>query len=129
MVRKNELRETSDLTKELSSFLKDELEKKNKTAQDIADALERSYTYAYLRVQGLKSFTLDELDEVAKVLEIKSVYELIAAVREYTYTQLKNSYTEPKTSNIYEDFFDSLDLAANEDINKNLERDLDDFGA
>ena len=134
MERKDINRKTGALTKELSAFLQDELEKRGKTAQDIAKALNRSYTYAYVRVQGTKSFTLDELEIVAHILGVKTVYELIAAVREYTYAQLKDAYTEFVPTITAENlpksiYAEVLDLAASEDSNKQTEREYDDFGA
>ena len=87
---------TSETSKEISAYIRKELTARNKTAQDVAEAMNRSYTFAY---QGIKSFTIDELDNIATLIGINSVYELIAASREYAYQQLRGISTWSEITN------------------------------
>lgn len=90
---------TSETSKENSAYIRKELTARNKTAQDVAEAMNRSYAFAYVRVQGIKSFTIDELDNIATLIGINSVYELIAASREYAYQQLRGISTWSEITN------------------------------
>lgn len=91
MVRKEQLASTGTVTKEISAYVSNKLESNGQTAQDVANVLNRSYNYAYLRVQGLKSFTIDELEKIAYMLGCHSVFELISAVREQMIERLMNN--------------------------------------
>ena len=116
MVRNEQLEPTSDATKIIAQFVKEQITQQGHTVEEVAKKLGRAKSYASIRLSGLKPFSIDDLATIATMLGYTSMFTLIS--------DANNNHTPIKI-----DFFDSLDLAANEDINKNLERELDDFGA
>lgn len=106
-----------DINEETARFINYELEKREYSIRDVSKWLNRSYSYAYARLRGDDSFTLGDIETIASRLGYASIFVFIRAQEEHIYGKSRRkAYTE-------------LDLAANEDINKNLERELDDFGA
>lgn len=80
MVRYGELPETTQTTKDISAYLINYLDNNRLTAQDVANLLDRSQSYAYLRVHGKKSFTIDDIQIIANWLGFLSVRDFINAV-------------------------------------------------
>ncbi|MFH6891569.1 hypothetical protein ACHEUQ_03195 [Alloscardovia omnicolens] len=119
MVRKDELPETTETTEIISKYIHDELQSQQITYDDVAEQLKRAKSYVGLRISGLKAWNLDELDILASMLKLDSAFQLVNNARAYNQMSKNREYT----------YSEDFDLAANEDINKESERELDDFGA
>lgn len=116
MVRNEQLEPASEAAKAIARFIKEKITQKGYTVEEVAKKLGRAKSYASIRLSGLKTFSIDDLDKIAKMLGYASTFTLIAEAHEYS---LGTPTAIPEEWN----------LAASEDANKQAEREYDDFGA
>ncbi len=121
MVRKEDLPETTEATTIIATYVHDALQSKQITYDDIAKRLKRARSYVGLRVSGLKPWNLDELDILADMFGLDSAFQLVNNARVFSQAAKRKAQ-----QHIY---FSDLTFAANEDPNKRIEREYDDFGA
>lgn len=76
MVRMSELHEQSELIQKLALFIRRKTEEKSLSSKDVGDWIKHSQSYAYIRLQGKASFTIDDLDALAPALGYKDIFAL-----------------------------------------------------
>ena len=82
MVRNEELPDTGQATKQLALSVRQALEAKSVTQEEVGRIIGRAQSYASLRIKGLKPWTIDELDELAPILGYSDVFALVNAMRQ-----------------------------------------------
>ena len=81
MVRNEELPDTGHATKQLALSVRQALEAKGVTQEEVGRIIGRAQSYASLRIKGLKPWTIDELDKLAPILGYNDVFALVNAMR------------------------------------------------
>lgn len=82
MVRNEELPDTGHATKQLALSVRQALEAKSVTQEEVGRIIGRAQSYASLRIKGLKPWTIDELDKLAPILGYSDVFALVNAMRQ-----------------------------------------------
>lgn len=82
MVRNEELPDTGQATKQLALSVRQALEAKSVTQEEVGRIIGRAQSYASLRIKGLKPWTIDELDKLAPILGYSDVFALVNAMRQ-----------------------------------------------
>ena len=82
MVRNEELPDTGHATKQLALSVRQALEAKSVTQEEVGKIIGRAQSYASLRIKGLKPWTVDELDKLAPILGYNDVFALVNAMRQ-----------------------------------------------
>lgn len=82
MVRNEELPDTGHATKQLALSVRQALEAKGVTQEEVGRIIGRAQSYASLRIKGLKPWTIDELDKLAPILGYNDVFALVNAMRQ-----------------------------------------------
>ncbi len=82
MVRNEELPDTGHATKQLALSVRQALEAKSVTQEEVGRIIGRAQSYASLRIKGLKPWTIDELDKLAPILGYNDVFALVNAMRQ-----------------------------------------------
>ena len=82
MVRNEELPDTGHATKQLALSIRQALEAKSVTQEEVGRIIGRAQSYASLRIKGLKPWTIDELDKLAPILGYNDVFALVNAMRQ-----------------------------------------------
>ena len=80
MVRNEELPDTGHATKQLALSIRQALEAKSVTQEEVGRIIGRAQSYASLRIKGLKPWTIDELDKLATILGYSDVFALVNAI-------------------------------------------------
>ena len=82
MVRNEELPDTGQATKQLALSVRQALEAKSVTQEEVGRIIGRAQSYASLRIKGMKPWTIDELDKLAPILGYSDVFALVNAMRQ-----------------------------------------------
>jgi hypothetical protein len=69
-------------TKQLALSVRQALEAKSVTQEEVGRIIGRAQSYASLRIKGLKPWTIDELDKLAPILGYNDVFALVNAMRQ-----------------------------------------------
>lgn len=80
MVRNNELPPVSESTKIIAQFAKTKIQDKGYTVDLIARKLNRAKSYASIRLAGLKTFTIDDIETIAILLGYSSALEFLSGI-------------------------------------------------
>lgn len=81
MVRNTELKETSAATKLIAETVASMINKAGWSQARTGRIIDKSQSYASLRIKGLTSWTTDDLDNLAKALGYGNAFGLLDAVR------------------------------------------------
>lgn len=81
MVRNTELKETSAVTKLIAETVASMINKAGWSQARTGRIIDKSQSYASLRIKGLASWTTDDLDNLAKALGYGNAFGLLDAVR------------------------------------------------
>jgi len=80
VVRNNQLPPISESASEVASFIKETASSKGVSQEALREILNRgARSYVSLRINGLKSWDLDELDAIAPALGFKDGFALVSA--------------------------------------------------
>jgi predicted XRE-type DNA-binding protein len=79
MVRNSELPEIGHTAKSMADFVRRLIDQKNMTQEEVGTIIDRAQSYASLRIKGLKSWTIDELDVLAPHLGYVDGLDLMLA--------------------------------------------------
>ncbi|WEV41611.1 hypothetical protein OZX57_06375 [Bifidobacterium sp. ESL0682] len=82
MVRNSELSEIGHTAKNVAAFVYEQIEVHHLTQEDVGAIINRAQSYASLRIKGLKSWTIDELDALAPHLGYEDGLELMCASKD-----------------------------------------------
>lgn len=77
MVRNNELEPTGAISKRIAKNVRAMIEDKGLSQEEVGQVVGRSQSYTSLRIKGLKSWTVDELDKLAPKLGYKNAIDLM----------------------------------------------------
>ena len=113
MVRNEELPDTGQATKQLALSVRQALEAKSVTQEEVGRIIGRAQSYASLRIKGLKPWTIDELDKLAPILGYDDVFALVNAMRQ---TQVNvdagSHFIDSDMAQSIADHLDQFDIAA-----------------
>ncbi|OTA27243.1 hypothetical protein B9G54_01610 [Alloscardovia macacae] len=101
MVRNEDFKEQSEFTKSVAAFVRERMSERGLTTQNVADRIKHAKSYAYNRIQGNQSFTLDDLIELSPALGFKDVYAFMRALDTYQrYEAAKARDPKPQTESV-----------------------------
>lgn len=86
MVRNNELKPVGTISKQIARKVRELAEQEQLSQEDLGRIIGRSQSYTSLRVKGMKSWTIEELDKLAPQLGYNDAIELMDAARPSTST-------------------------------------------
>lgn len=109
MVRNNELKPVGTISKQIARKVRELAEQEQLSQEDLGRIIGRSQSYTSLRVKGMKSWTIEELDKLAPELGYNDAIELMNAARPSAATLFSPDPEFPA---------DWEELAANHDPNK-----------
>lgn len=112
MVRNNELKPVGTISKQIARKVRELSESKRLSQEDLGRIIGRSQSYTSLRIKGMKSWTIEELDKLAPKLGYSDAIELMNIARPPVSTLLTPDPEFPA---------DWASLAANHDPNKRAE--------
>lgn len=135
MVRKDEMKDTSIFTKLVSQVVRNKVYDKGIKQAQLGQLIGRSQSYVGTRINGQQSWTLDDLDNIAKVLGYENAFTIFDLARGLDPTQQKHEeqqtveeqtqQTEPDNKEYDSDYivahWKELGLAALYDPNKEIE--------
>lgn len=81
MVRNNELKPVGTISKQIARKVRELAEQEQLSQEDLGRIIGRSQSYTSLRVKGMKSWTIEELDKLAPELGYNDAIELMNAAR------------------------------------------------
>lgn len=81
MVRNNELKPVGAISKQIARKIREISEAKGLSQEDLRRIIGRSQSYTSLRVKGMKSWTIEELDKLAPKLGYSDAIELMNVAR------------------------------------------------
>ena len=84
MVRNNELKPVGMISKQIARKVRELAEQEQLSQEDLGRIIGRSQSYTSLRVKGMKSWTIEELDKLAPELGYTDAIELMNAARPST---------------------------------------------
>lgn len=135
MVKKEDLKGTSVFTKLVAQVIRNRVKAKGITQLRLSELIHRSKSYVNTRFNGLESWTLDDLDNIAAALGYENAFTIFDLARGLDPTQQKHEeqqtaeeqtqQTEPDNKEYDSDYivahWKELGLAALYDPNKEIE--------
>ncbi|NEH12441.1 helix-turn-helix domain-containing protein [Bifidobacterium saimiriisciurei] len=125
MVRNSELPEIGQSSKLLAMRVRSLIEEKDLSQTEIGAIIGRAQSYASLRIKGLKSWTIEELDQLAPILGYRDAFALIAACRPESDSPAPMSGTVVDADDAFIDALaadpERFGVAAHTDPNKEIE--------
>lgn len=113
MVRNEELPDTGQATKQLALSVRQALEAKSVTQEEVGRIIGRAQSYASLRIKGLKPWTIDELDKLAPILGYDDVFALVNAMRQtQAHVDAGSRFIDNDMAQSIADSLDQYDVAA-----------------
>lgn len=113
MVRNEELPDTGQATKQLALSVRQALEAKSVTQEEVGRIIGRAQSYASLRIKGLKPWTIDELDKLAPILGYDDVFALVNAMRQtQAHVDAGSRFIDSDMAQSIADHLDQYDVAA-----------------
>lgn len=89
MVRKEELKGTSVFTQLVAQVIRNKVKAKGITQLKLSELIHKSKSYVNTRFNGLESWTLDDLDNIAAVLGYENAFTIFDLARGLDPTQSK----------------------------------------
>lgn len=81
MVRNSELPQVGRASKQIAREVRQLIDQKGISQNEIASIIDRAQSYVSLRIKGMKSWTIDELDSLAPALGYQDFFALMRAIR------------------------------------------------
>lgn len=78
MVRNDQLPENGRASKLLAARVRELIDERGLTQSEVGECIGRAQSYASLRIKGMKSWTIEELDQLARRLGYSDAFALIA---------------------------------------------------
>ncbi|WP_074040723.1 helix-turn-helix domain-containing protein [Dermacoccus nishinomiyaensis] len=82
MVKNEQMREQGQFSRQISRFIAGMLRERDVKQREVAERLERTQAYVSERVNGKRSWTLDELDSISSLLGFTSGLSMLEEVAE-----------------------------------------------
>ena len=92
MVRNNELKPLGDISKKIALEVRNLAESKGLSQEEIGKIVGRSQSYTSLRIKGMKSWTVEELDKLAPKLGYRDAIELMNVAARPPQSAPSNAY-------------------------------------